>query len=236
MAELLVSVRSVAEAKAALDGGAALIDVKEPTKGSLGQAAISTIRAIRSTVGQCCPVSAALGEIRNQPSVTHLPGVSYLKWGLSELRNRNWRQILTRVGNDWQALNSGCRRVAVSYADWRKAGAPTPADVCAFACENRWEVFLVDTWEKIGQTLLHWLSVDDICRLARDCRRAGVRLALAGSLGPNEIRSLRIAQPSWFAVRGAACKQGCRIKAVDASRVRDLVELVRLATNGASGS
>ena len=35
---LLVSVRSAAEAEIALHGGADLIDVKEPTRGSLGRA------------------------------------------------------------------------------------------------------------------------------------------------------------------------------------------------------
>src|SRR5947209_8028398 len=35
---LLVSVRSAAEARAALDGGAALIDIKEPARGPLGRA------------------------------------------------------------------------------------------------------------------------------------------------------------------------------------------------------
>ena len=38
--QLLVSVRSAEEARAALEGGAALIDVKEPSRGSLGSASV----------------------------------------------------------------------------------------------------------------------------------------------------------------------------------------------------
>ena len=46
MTRLLVSVRSVEEAEAALAGGADLIDVKEPTRGSLGRADDAVIAAI----------------------------------------------------------------------------------------------------------------------------------------------------------------------------------------------
>ena len=40
MSGLLVSVRNVEEALAALEGGASLIDVKEPSRGPLGRAAL----------------------------------------------------------------------------------------------------------------------------------------------------------------------------------------------------
>ena len=46
MAELLVSVRSLGEAQAALVAGAAVIDVKEPLRGSLGRADDATISAL----------------------------------------------------------------------------------------------------------------------------------------------------------------------------------------------
>jgi uncharacterized protein (UPF0264 family) len=88
-------------------------------------------------------------------------------------------------------------------------------------------VFLLDTWEKNGQTLLDWLSPAAIDRLCQRCRKAGVRVALAGSLGPREIRRLREVEPDWFAVRGAVCRQNRRTSAIDANRVRALVELLR---------
>ena len=61
---LLVSVRDAAEAAAALAGGAALIDVKEPARGSLGRADAATIAAVVAAVGGRVPVSVALGELR----------------------------------------------------------------------------------------------------------------------------------------------------------------------------
>ena len=48
---LLVSVADAAEARAALAGGADIIDAKEPRHGALGAVAPDVLRAIRNAVG-----------------------------------------------------------------------------------------------------------------------------------------------------------------------------------------
>src|SRR6266478_5781453 len=81
---LLVSVRSPAEAEAALRGGAALIDVKEPGRGSLGRAEDAVIAAVIAAVAARRPVSAALGELMEEGSQPFSgPGLSFVKWGLA---------------------------------------------------------------------------------------------------------------------------------------------------------
>ena len=44
--KLLVSVRTIEEARAALAGGADIIDIKEPTRGSLGRADEAVLTSI----------------------------------------------------------------------------------------------------------------------------------------------------------------------------------------------
>jgi uncharacterized protein (UPF0264 family) len=223
MAELLVSVRSVTEAAAAFAGGAGLIDVKEPRHGSLGRASDTTIHAIRTWVGNRRPVSAALGELVDSPAPSPDAALAFVKWGLSRCRDLgDWQALLLRAAGQL----GGHQAVAVGYADWELARAPRPEEVCDFACRHQWGVFLLDTWEKNGATLLDWLSVTDINRICQRCRQAGVRVALAGSLGPTEICKLREAYPDWFAVRGAVCRQKRRTSAVDPERVRILAALM----------
>ncbi|MEZ6063179.1 MAG: (5-formylfuran-3-yl)methyl phosphate synthase [Planctomycetaceae bacterium] len=121
---LLVSVRSSAEATAALRGGADIIDVKEPALGSLGRAPGTTISDIVDVVrasDPTIPVSAALGELRewstangeasDDPPVfdasqtDSLRGLSYVKMGLSGTappapeneRIEDWRIAVRRV-------------------------------------------------------------------------------------------------------------------------------------------
>jgi uncharacterized protein (UPF0264 family) len=115
----------------------------------------------------------------------------------------------------------------VAYADWQRADAPPPQEVCDFAHTRHWGAFLIDTWGKDGTTLLDWLSPDQLAGLRERCRAAGLPIALAGSLGPEQLRLLRPLRPDWFAVRGAACRHGRRTSPIDAGRVRRLVDLLR---------
>jgi uncharacterized protein (UPF0264 family) len=115
--------------------------------------------------------------------------------------------------------------VAVAYADWRRAGSPVPAEVWSFARDNGWDVFLLDTWAKDGSTLLDWVSLAELIRLRERSAAAGVRVALAGSLGPRQLRALRPAAPDWFAVRGAVCRGG-RDGEVNPDAVRELIHLI----------
>jgi uncharacterized protein (UPF0264 family) len=221
--KLLVSVRSAAEAEAALAGGADLIDTKEPERGSLGFAGAETIAAVVSAVAGRRPVSAALGELaegREAPAI----GLAFAKWGLARCHGSpDWPVALSAAA---QRLPPGCRPVAVAYADWRRARAPSPGEVCAFVCSRRWGALLIDTWRKDGTTLLDWSSHAQLLRLRKHCAADGVPIAFAGSLTVEPIALLRPLQPDWFAVRGAACRDGQRTQPIDAGRVRRLAELL----------
>src|SRR5437764_14584053 len=86
MAGLLVSVRSADEARAAVLGGASVVDVKEPDRGPLGRSAVETWRAVREAVPASIPMSVALGELRDwggreEPGASAWDGIAYRKLG-----------------------------------------------------------------------------------------------------------------------------------------------------------
>jgi len=183
MAELLVSVRSAAEAAAALAGGAAIIDVKEPELGSLGRADDSVIAQVIALVGGKRPVSAACGELLEGLPPYPGPGLSFVKWGLAGCGRgtgflarpsdavRNSRidsQLLGMDGlgspshaQDWPQLLESRRfqsrsdTVYVAYADWQCAQAPAVDDVADLACRQPGSVLLLDTCCKDRATLGH---------------------------------------------------------------------------------
>src|SRR5262245_37429954 len=96
---LLVSVRSAVEAVAALEGGADLIDVKEPSRGALGRAGDSVIADVIQAVAGRKPVSAACGELvgwlASPRRKQGLPELQFVKWGLAGCgRIADWPVLL----------------------------------------------------------------------------------------------------------------------------------------------
>jgi uncharacterized protein (UPF0264 family) len=210
--KLLVSVRSPQEAEAALEGGAHVIDVKEPLRGSLGRASDSTIAAVLARVAGRRPVSAALGELANEAEAVPYPGrgLAFVKWGLFGMSEGDWRGVLAQAVRRVAQADLQCQVVAVAYADWQWAGAPAVEEVAAFACSRPGSVLLVDTFQKAARpqtgaspTLLDVMPLGRVVRLCGLCREAGVRVALAGSLQARQVEELKAAGPDWFALRGA---------------------------------
>ncbi len=227
MAGLLVSVRSAEEAKSAVEGGASVVDVKEPDRGPLGMASVGTWRLVREAVPATIPVSIALGELRDWSGVEgSLDGISFRKIGLAGI-GPDWRTRWAEV----RRLEGGeARWVAVAYADWRIAGAPEPDEVLDAALEAQdCSGVLVDTWDKSMPSPLDatprwsaWVAL---------ARRSGRFVALAGGLDLEAIARLAPLEPDLFAVRGAACDRSDRRGLIRADRV---AELAQAAGNGVS--
>ena len=60
--QLLVSVADASEGRAALLGGADVIDAKDPREGALGAVRREVLGELRAAVGAGRPLSAALGD------------------------------------------------------------------------------------------------------------------------------------------------------------------------------
>jgi len=234
VAKLLVSVRSAIEARAAVAGGAAIIDVKEPLHGPLGRATADVWRQVRCAVDERVPVSVALGEL-NEWFVAGAPvripwagtGVAYVKLGLAAARP-GWQARWWKLRNRLAEIGSPSPAwVAVVYADWQTARAPHPDAVIREAVGvDECHGVLVDTWDKSGPSPLNasWKEMTD------RVREQGRFLALAGRIDVGAIERLACLEPEIIAVRGAACIGGDRHGVVDAERVARLAEAAEKIT------
>jgi uncharacterized protein (UPF0264 family) len=227
MTQLLVSVRNTTEALTAIAGGAGLIDIKEPSNGSLGRAPLGTIRDIIALTAGKTPVSAALGELADGAEPPRVDGLSYVKWGpAGHGRRAEWRNAFLQAYSRLREWLPATEAVAVAYADWQVADAPMPQDICEVACTHGCKAFLLDTWRKDSTTLLDWLSIPELAALVKQCRMNGVRIALAGRLAADEIARLRFLKPDWFAVRSAVCRGGVRERSLAEEAVRELTGML----------
>jgi len=226
---LLVSVRNVAEADAAINGGADVIDVKEPDNGPMGMASPKVIQQIAAHTAGRRPVSAALGELIDSADLSCLSGtgepVQYVKIALARAP-KDWR---TQLAHQFEKAGPA-QPVAVAYADYGQAAAPPIDDVLAWACQPDCypepAAFLIDTAMKDGSGLFDHLDEQSLCHYMDRARQAGLLVALAGALeGATFLQAVELG-PDIVAVRGAACRGNNRKSTVDTDRVRDLVAVI----------
>ncbi len=218
---LLVSVRNGPEADAALAGGANVIDVKEPSHGSLGMAQPQVIDSVLKQVNARAPVSAAMGEIGDERKSIPTEGLAYIKIGLARAP-QDWQSQLQQR---FQAAGQA-KPVVVAYADHRDAGAPPVHEVLAWGRQHAAAGLLVDTAGKACRHLFDYLDPQQVCDLIVAAHNANMFIALAGSLNGNAFEQAVKLRPDIVAVRGAACVGGDRNLPIDQSRVASLARLI----------
>ena len=225
---LLVSVRSRQEADCALVGGAEILDIKEPSLGSLGMAHVDEIASIAShpsIVSGDIPLSVALGELSEWPLSAAIPSlpaeVTFAKLGLSQCaRQADWQADWLRVRRSFERQTpSRLRWVAVAYADCSEAGSPGLMDVLNAAIETNCAGLLIDTWTKDGRVLLDEIRVAELMTIANKCHHSGLFLALAGRLRRDLLPSLSEVGADILAIRSAACRNNDRTSELHAECV-----------------
>ncbi|HET6879723.1 MAG TPA: (5-formylfuran-3-yl)methyl phosphate synthase [Pirellulales bacterium] len=216
MTRLLVSVRSLDEARLALAAGVDLIDLKEPARGSLGIVGVATARQVADALAGKVPLSMALGELAEwmdaewELAGSLPPGIAYAKIGLS--RSSKARSV---DGIPWQdewgrairLLPQHCSAVGVVYADWQPADAPRPAAVLDAAIANGCRALLVDTFHKHAGNVFRHCSTGELADLFARAKSSGMLSVLAGSLSLDDVTAAFAIGPDYLAVRGAVCRR-----------------------------
>jgi len=228
-ARLLVSVVRAAELPAALAGGADVIDLKNPAEGSLGAPAPALVRSVRAQVSAPVRLSVALGDAPHLPGTMALAaagaaacGADYLKLGLLGSRQpEEALELLDAVRRAAHDVDPAARLVAVAYADASPGQALAVAHLPGIAQRAGWHGVMLDTLAKNGVSTLAALGEDAVAAFLAAARERGLMAALAGSLGPDDLRRAVELGADLVGVRGAACEGG-RNGTVSAHRVQAL--------------
>ena len=228
---LLVSVRSAAEVAAAVQGGADIVDAKEPSRGSLGAVSPPVLHEIARALADRVPLSIALGDPQAPADAARAvsaaldaaapwTGPVFLKLGLA--RAGHWGgDVLESAVRTAADAGTGARVIVTAYADHTAAAAPAPEVAVRLAAAAGARGVLLDTWGKDGRTLFDHVPVPALRTWMDRCRRHGLTVALAGSLDSVGLQRAAALAPDVVGVRGAACGGG-REGTVDAGRVRRL--------------
>src|SRR5207248_565106 len=115
--------------------------------------------------------------------------------------------------------------VAVLYADWKTAGAPSPHQILRAAQAAGCTALLIDTQSKDGGSLTDFLAPPQLVKILGTARELGLQTVLAGSLTLQLACELLPLATDFVAVRGAVCRGG-RTGRVDATLVTAFAKML----------
>lgn len=228
--QLLVSVTDAIEAAAALDGGADIIDAKDPASGALGAVTVDALRDIHALVGGVRVVTAALGDAVDEASAATIAcayaraGARLVKIGFAGVDSHSRVATLLAAARDGATEHAGV--IATAYADADRVASLDPFAMVDAAAAAAVTGILLDTADKQGPGLRELMSPATLRAWVAAARDAHMLVALAGKLTADDFGLMNDAGVDIVGVRGAACDNG-RTGCISAQRVRQLTSVVR---------
>ncbi|MFQ6135404.1 MAG: (5-formylfuran-3-yl)methyl phosphate synthase [Nitrososphaerales archaeon] len=228
--KIMVSVTNPEEALDAVEGGAEIIDVKNPGEGALGANPPWITRSIREAVGESVEVSATLGDMPYLPGTASLAAlgaallrVDYVKVGMLGPKTTEEALNISRsLVRTFQEFRLGVRVVVAGYADYRERGCVNPLTLPQVASESGAWGLLTDVKEKGSKGVFDYLSFEELKRFVDESHSSGLKVALAGSLGKEDIQNiLRLGADIMGVRRGVCTSQHGRFK-IDRRRVEEI--------------
>jgi uncharacterized protein (UPF0264 family) len=226
---LLVSPMNIEEARAALQGGADILDVKNPKEGSLGANFPWAIRAVVELANGKVPVSATIGDLEFKPGTASLAalgaavaGAEFVKAGLLGVKTLDQaEEMLQGIVRAVKDFDSRKRVVAAGYSDYARAGSISPKLLPAAAAAAGADLVMVDTAVKDGRATFDFMSEQDLKDFISLGHNFGLEVALAGSIDFLHLELLKRLDPDIIGVRGIVCG-GDRRSAIRADLVEKL--------------
>lgn len=211
--KLLVSPINIDEALAAVNGGADIIDVKNPKEGSLGANFPWVIKAIKDAVDSKSPVSATIGDMNYKPGTASLAalgaavaGAEYVKVGLFDIQTReqalDMAEHVVRSVKDYDPT----KKVVISgYSDYKRINSIPVSELPAVCAESGADVVMMDTGIKDGRSTFEFMSIEELSRFVTKAHDLGLETAIAGTIKFEDIEPLNMISPDIIGVRGCVC-------------------------------
>jgi len=231
--KVLISPVSYEEALSIIDTGVDIIDVMNVNEGSLGaQFPWHTREVVELTRKHGIKTSATLGDLPFKPGTAALAGygaantgVTYIKAGLYGLNTYEQAcEMMDAVRRAVRMVSDTADVVAAGYADWRRFRGLSPYDLVRAASDTQCDVVMVDTAIKDGTTLFNNMFFGEIREFVDQVKRAGLAVALAGSLTYEHADLLFELDPTLIGVRGAVCGGNDRNSMISPEKTRKFIE------------
>jgi uncharacterized protein (UPF0264 family) len=211
--KLLVSPINVEEAIISMKGGADIIDVKNPTEGSLGANFPWVIRSVVEAINSKTPVSATIGDFNFKPGTASLAalgaaasGADYIKVGLFDIQTKEQAlelaQCVVKSVKDYDPT----KNVVISgYADYKRINSIPVNEIPSICSKAGADVAMMDTGVKDGRSTFEFMSNEQLSQFTESTRELGLISAIAGSLKFEDVDALNKIDPDIIGIRGCVC-------------------------------
>ncbi len=227
MTGMLASVRNLEEAMLVYQGGADVVDLKEPSHGALGAVSLQEIHRVVDMLWEKCTLSATIGDlpadacrdlkpasaIENRVMQVADGGVDYVKVGM--FGNRHVEDCLPQLA---RCASRGIGIVAVFFADMEFDMS------CAIqaAAQAGLKGVMLDTARKDSGDLLKYKNILQLKYFVNHARQNGLLSGLAGSLKIRDIPTVLKAAPDYIGFRSALCADDNRTSRVGRNAIQQV--------------
>jgi uncharacterized protein (UPF0264 family) len=211
--KLLVSPINLEEAKAAVNGGADIIDVKNPKEGSLGANFPWVIRSIKEAMGPNIPVSATTGDMDYKPGTTSLAalgaavaGADYIKVGLYNIQTTEQAiDMVEHVVKSVKEYDPNKKVVISGYADYKRINSIPLRELPPVCADYGADVVMMDTGIKDGRSTFEFMTNEELSQFVESAHDLGLITAIAGNINFKDIEAINQIGPDIIGIRGCVC-------------------------------
>jgi len=210
--KLLVSPINLEEAKAAYNGGADIIDVKNPKEGSLGANFPWVIRSVKEAMGKT-PVSATIGDMNYKPGTASLAalgaavsGADYVKVGLYDVQTTEQAiDMVEHVVRSVKDYDPSKKVVISGYADYKRINSIPLRELPPICADYGADVVMMDTGIKDGRSTFEFMTNEELSQFVESAHDLGLISAIAGNIKFEDIEAINQIGPDVIGIRGCVC-------------------------------
>lgn len=215
--KLLISPRTIEEARIVINNQIDYIDCKNPEEGSLGANFPWIIKEMKGLIPSNSPqlLSATIGDFPNLPGSASLAalgaavsGADIIKVGLKGPKDeKSAIKLMKNVVKAVKDYNDKTKVVTAGYADQsRMNSSPEFMKLPIIASESGSDIVMLDTYIKDNKGLFDFLTIDQLIQFKHEAELYDLEVALAGNLRKKDIPLIYDVSPNIIGVRSAVCE------------------------------
>ncbi len=212
-----------------------ILDLKNPSLGSIGAWKISNIKKAISLYKSKVKISATLGDIFcNQEFIKNIEkfdclNLDFIKFGLLSKSLDNLFQKIDIISLRKFKTDLVC----VVFVD-KKGHLELVSNNLELLNTNGIDFLLLDTFKKNECNLLSYCNFTVLKNFIFECKRYGIHVGLAGRLNENHLPSLIPFQPNVIGFRSAVCSSNKRDSLIDRDKVYRLSSFFKVRSINAT--